>query len=161
MFLKEAQGCIWFTTEISLKRNFTKYAHLQQEHFSSRPWVHYCCMTYTCGHRNVDSSYDHQTAAALTSDDINTHLACQVQQNAFILWQSSISLHRRANVLDCIKATPQSACPEYASGNRRACPLCLLCFQWVDHIPMPSDKQRTSHHRQVSSRVAHNGKRTC
>lgn len=36
--------------------------------------------------------------------------------------------------------------------------LCLLCFQWVDHSLMPSDKQHGSQHRQVSSRVAYNRK---
>lgn len=35
--------------------------------------------------------------------------------------------------------------------------LCLLCFQWVDHSLMPSDKHHGSHHRQVSNRVAYNG----
>ncbi len=42
-------------------------------------------MTYRCGHQIAVSSDGHQNAAALTADVINTHLASQVQQNAFML----------------------------------------------------------------------------
>lgn len=88
-------------------------------------------MFYRCGHQNTGSSDGHQNAAVLTADVINTHLASQVQQNAFMLWQNCMymSPHRRVNVPDYIRVS-QSACSEYALGGGghvlRGCNICVV-----------------------------------
>lgn len=129
--------------------------------------LHDSWMTYRCGHQAAVSGDGHQNGAALTAEVINTHIASQVQQNAFTRWQRRVYALPPWRAWTC-QPTLRSrsvlaAPPEYASGpcSPPMPDLCRLCFRRVGRLLMPGDTLKGSRHKWVSSRLAHNGRRTC
>lgn len=82
--------------------------------------LHDSWMTYRCGHQAAVSGDSHQNGAAPTAEVINTHIASQVQQNAFTRWQRRVYALPPWRAWTCQPTlrsrSALAAPPEYASG---------------------------------------------
>lgn len=129
--------------------------------------LHDSWMAYRCGHQAAVSGDGHQDDAAPTAEVINTHLASQVQQNAFTPWQRRVYALPPWRTRTCQPTlrsrSALAAPPEYASGpcSPPMLDLCLLCFRRVGRLLMPGDTLKGSRQKWASSCLAHNGKCTC
>lgn len=134
------------------------YTHFHQKH--SCVWLHNSWMTYRCGHQNAvkrwrppkwrspyGGCYKYTSCLSGTAKCFYAVTGAYVRALFMAAGRGWWGVKGRGDVPGYIRSHSTLCMSWICIRQRRACsaamwPLCPLCFRWVGHFLMPSDRQR-------------------